>query len=106
MFSFLNTTFLLAAAAALIPLIIHLFSKRKVKTVEFSSVRHLKAMQKRQVRKLKIKQYLLLLLRMLIILLVVLAFARPTTKSNSVGAHAAVTGIIVLDNSGSMNRYV
>ncbi|MCH7948133.1 MAG: BatA domain-containing protein, partial [candidate division Zixibacteria bacterium] len=54
MFSFLNAGFLLAAAAALIPLIIHLFSKRKVKLIEFSSLKHLKAMQRRQVRRLKI----------------------------------------------------
>ena len=79
MFNFLNTSVLFAAAAALIPLIIHLFSKRKVKIIDFSSLKHLKAMQRRQVRRLKIRQLLLLILRMLIILLVVLAFARPTT---------------------------
>lgn len=106
MFGFLNSTFLFAAAAALIPLIIHLFSKRKVKTIEFSSVRHLKAMQKRQVKRLKIKQLLLLLLRMLIILMVVIAFARPTTDSDSFGSHASVTGIFIFDNSASMNRSV
>ena len=43
MLSFLNTTVLIAAVAALIPLIIHLFSKRKVKIIEFSSLKHLKA---------------------------------------------------------------
>ncbi len=106
MFNFLNTSILFAAAAALVPLIIHLFSKRKVTIVEFSSVRHLKAMQKRQVRKLKIRQLLLLLLRMLIIFVAVLAFARPTTESGSIGSHASVSAVILFDNSASMNRYV
>ncbi|HDL00822.1 MAG TPA: VWA domain-containing protein [candidate division Zixibacteria bacterium] len=106
MFNFLNTSILFAAAAALVPLIIHLFSKRKVTVVEFSSVRHLKAMQKRQVRKLKIRQLLLLLLRMLIIFVAVLAFARPTTESGSIGSHASVSAVILFDNSASMNRYV
>ncbi|MFH1687579.1 MAG: BatA domain-containing protein [bacterium] len=106
MFSFLNTTVLFAAAAALIPLIIHLFSRRRVKVVEFSSLRHLKAMQRRQVRRLKIRQLLLLILRMLIILGVVLAFARPTTKSDAVGSHAAVAAVILVDNSASMGRQV
>ena len=78
MLGFLNSTILLAAAAALIPLIIHLFSRRRVKIVPFSSLRHLKAMQRRQVRRLRIRQLLLLIIRMLIILAVVLAFARPT----------------------------
>ena len=106
MFSFLNSTVLLAAAAALIPLIIHLFSRRRVKIVEFSSIRHLKAMQRRQVRRLKIRQLLLLILRMLIILAVVLAFARPTLRTGGVGAHATVSAVILFDNSASMDRVV
>lgn len=106
MFSFLNSTVLFAAVAALIPLIIHLFSRRRVKIVDFSSLKHLKAMQRRQVRRLKIRQLLLLILRMLIILLLVLAFARPTLRSGSFGAHASVSAVIVVDNSASMNRYV
>lgn len=106
MFNFLNSTVLFAAAAALIPLLIHLFSKRRVKIVEFSSLKHLREMQKRQVRRLKVRQLLLLLLRMLIILAVVLAFARPTTEGGNVGSHASVSAVILFDNSASMNRYV
>jgi len=106
MFNFLNSTVLIAAAAALIPLLIHLFSKRKVKIVEFSSLKHLKEMQKRQVRKLKIRQLLLLLLRMLIILVAVLAFARPASKGGYIGTHAGVSSVILLDKSASMQREV
>ena len=104
MFGFLNSTVLLAAAASLVPLLIHLFFRRRVKVVEFSSLKHLKAMQRRQVRRLKIRQWLLLLLRMLIILMVVLAFARPTSTGGSVGAHATVSAVVLMDNSASMNR--
>jgi hypothetical protein len=106
MFNFLNSTVLFAAVAALIPLLIHLFSRRRVKIIEFSSLKHLKAMQRRQVRRLKIRQLLLLILRMLIILLVVMAFARPTTRGGALGSHASVSAVILLDNSASMNRYV
>ncbi|MBK7140550.1 MAG: BatA domain-containing protein [bacterium] len=106
MFSFLNATALFAAAAALIPLIIHLFSRRRVKIVEFSSLKHLKAMQRRQVRRLKVRQILLLILRMLIILAIVIAFARPTSKTGMVGSHASVSAVLLFDNSASMNRYV
>jgi len=63
-------------------------------------------MQRRQVRRLRIRQLLLLIVRMLIILMVVLAFARPTVETGGVGSHAAVSAAIVLDNSASMNRYV
>ncbi len=90
----------------MIPLIIHLFSRRRVKIIDFSSLKHLKAMQKRQVKRLKIRQLLLLLIRMLIIFTVVLAFARPTTSGGSVGSHAGVSAVIIFDNSASMNRYV
>jgi hypothetical protein len=106
MFNFLNSAVLIAAAAALIPLLIHLFSKRKVKIVEFSSLRHLKEMQKRQVRKLKIRQLFLLILRILIILTAVLAFARPTTTGGYIGSHAGVSAAILLDRSASMQREV
>ena len=106
MFNFLNPTILIAATAALIPLIIHLFSKRRVKIVEFSSLKHLKAMQKRQVRRLKIRQLLLLILRMLILLAIVLAFARPTLQSGGIGSHASVSAVLLFDNSASMNREV
>lgn len=106
MFNFLNSAVLLAAAAALIPLLIHLFSRRRVKVVEFSSIRHLKQMQKRQVRRIKIRQILLLILRMLIVLAAVLAFARPATKGGYIGSHAGVSSVILLDRSASMQRQV
>jgi hypothetical protein len=106
MFGFLNSTVLLAAAAALIPLLIHLFSRRRVKVVEFSSLRHLKEMQKRQLRRLRIRQWLLLILRMLIILAAVLAFARPTARQGDIGSHAAVSAVVLFDNSPSMDRSV
>ncbi|UCD95542.1 MAG: BatA domain-containing protein [Candidatus Zixiibacteriota bacterium] len=106
MFNFLNSAVLVAAVAALIPLLIHLFSKRRVRVVEFSSLRHLKEMQKRQVRRIKIRQILLLILRMLIVLVAVLAFARPASKGGYVGSHASVSAVILMDRSASMQRQV
>ncbi|MCK5124766.1 MAG: BatA domain-containing protein [candidate division Zixibacteria bacterium] len=102
MFNFLNTAILTAAAAALLPFLLHLFSKRKVKIVPFSSIAYLKAMQKHQVRAIKIKQLLLLLIRTLIVLAVVMAFARPATKGGYLGSHASVSAVIIIDNSASM----
>ncbi len=106
MFGFLNAGILIAAAAALIPLIIHLFSRRRVRVIPFSSLRHLTTMQRRQLRRLNIRQWLLLATRMLIVLIVVLAFARPTADEGSIGARAGVSAIVLFDNSASMQRYV
>jgi hypothetical protein len=106
MLGFLNSAVLVAAAAALIPLLIHLFSRRRVKVVEFSSLRHLKEMQRRQLRRLRIRQWLLLILRMLIILAAVLAFARPTARDGEIGSHATVSAVVLFDNSASMDRAI
>jgi hypothetical protein len=102
---FLNTTLLLLTSLALIPLFIHLFNRQRVKRVQFSSVRYLKALQKTRMRRLKIRQLILLILRMLIILVLVMAFARPTTEgsySSALGSAAEASVVILIDNSMSM----
>ncbi|KPL01636.1 MAG: hypothetical protein AMJ73_10285 [candidate division Zixibacteria bacterium SM1_73] len=108
MFNFLNPIFLFAAGAAvLFPLLIHLFNRQKVKKVFFSSLLFLRSLEKTRMRRVKIKEYLLLLIRSLIILLVVAAFARPAIRGgfvSKVGAHAKTSVVILLDDSYSM-RY-
>ena len=106
MLNFLNTAVLALAAAALFPFLLHLFSRRKVKVVPFSSIAYLKAMQKRQVRSIKIRQILLLIIRTLVILAIVLAFARPATRGGYLGSHASVSAVILVDNSASMGLSV
>jgi hypothetical protein len=108
MFNFLNPIFIFAAGAAILfPLLIHLFNRQKVKKVYFSSLLFLRSLEKTRMRRVKIKEYLLLIIRSLIILLVVLAFARPAIRggfASKVGAHAKTSTVILLDNSYSM-RY-
>ena len=100
--SFLNSAFLLALAAVSIPLIIHFLSKRRIKTIEFSSLKFLEQMQKSRMRWLKIKELLLLILRMIIIALIVMAFARPTLRGFVGSSRAASSVVIILDRSASM----
>lgn len=103
--TFLNPLVLLGLAAAAIPIIIHLLNLRKLKTVEFSSLRFLKELQRTKMRRLKIRQLLLLILRTLIIIAVVLAFSRPAIKgtiAGSMGSQAKTTIIILLDDSPTM----
>jgi hypothetical protein len=104
--TFLNSAILFALSAAILPFLIHLFTRTKHKTVPFSTLEFLKELQNNQIRKLKLRQLLLLLLRFLIIVLLVLAFARPTLKGNLSGVvapNAKSTVAIVLDNSPSMD---
>lgn len=104
--TFLNSAFLFAALAALLPLIIHMLSRRQVKTVDFSSLLFLKELERRKVRRVRIRQILLLIIRSLIILCAVLALARPTLSGLGSGAasHAKTSVAIVFDTSASMTR--
>ena len=102
---FLNSAILFFLIAALIPLLIHLFNRRRIKKVDFSSILFLKSLEKVRLRRLKLRQIILLILRSLIILFVVLAFARPSLKgslSSVIGSQTETSAVILLDNSYSM----
>ncbi len=102
--TFLNPFVLFGLAAAAIPILIHLFNIRKLNTIEFSTLKFLKELQKNKMRKIKVRQWLLLALRTLLILLIVLAFSRPALKGSfgSLSSYAPSTIIILFDNSASM----
>ena len=105
MFTFLNTAILAGLVAVAIPVLIHLFTRQQQKTIDFSSLRFLKELQRQKIRRLKIRQIFLLILRTLIILLLVFAFARPTlrsTSASSLESGAELTAVIILDNTLSM----
>lgn len=106
--TFLNVGFLFAALAALVPLIIHLISRRRVETVDWSSLRFLKELERKRIRRVRLRQILLLIIRSLIILAVALALARPTLSGTLLGGggHAKTSIAIVLDDSASMSRAV
>lgn len=103
--NFLNPFVLFGLAAASIPIILHLINLRKQKTIEFSTLKFLKELQKSSIKKLKIKQWLLLLLRTLLIIFAVLAFSRPTIQSSLPGftEYSNTSMVILLDNSYSMD---
>ena len=102
--SFLNPAALLALAAVAVPLFLHFFNLRQPQTVEFSSLDFVKELQESTVQRVRIKEWLLLLLRMLAIACLVLAFAQPTLTSDlgGMGASVPTTHALVVDNSLSM----
>jgi hypothetical protein len=103
--TFLNPLYLIALAAAAIPIILHLLNLRKTRVIDFSTLAFLKELQRSKIRKLKLKQWLLLALRTLIIIFVVLAFTRPALRSGFgflPGTTAKSSVVIVIDNSFSM----
>ena len=102
---FLNPAVLAGLFAALIPLAIHLLHKGDTRPVPFSNIRLLRALHSDRMQKVRMRQWLLLLLRMLAIALIVCAFARPTYQSGtSWGGQVAPTAAAVLvDQSYSMS---
>ncbi|KAF0150960.1 MAG: hypothetical protein FD143_2380 [Ignavibacteria bacterium] len=103
--TFLNPALLLGLLAAAIPIVLHFLNLRKLRTIDFSTLAFLKELQKTKIRRIKLKQWLLLLLRVLIIVFLVMAFARPTLKTIFIGESSAAktTAVIILDNTFSMS---
>ncbi len=103
--SFLTPWLLYGFAALAAPIIIHLWQKKRVIHVPFSTLRFLKIVAARTSRSAKVENLLLLLLRCLIVALVVAAAARPVISTESArffGGNVPRTIALVLDNSMSM----
>jgi len=99
--NFLNTGLLFGLALAAIPLLLHLLARRRLKTRPFPTLDFLRRLQIRQLRNLRLKQWLLLALRTLVLLLLALAFLRPTISGSSAGVDENET-VVLLDLSASM----
>ena len=91
-------------AAGAIPIVIHLLHRRRFQTVPWAAMRFLLAATKKQSRRIKLEQLLLLLIRTMIILLVALALSRPIAET--LGEYIQTEGprhrIIVIDATLSM----
>ncbi len=97
---FLFPLFLWAAAAMVIPVLIHLFNLRRYKRVMFPDTRFLRNIQLSTKRQSKLRDRRLLALRLLFLAALVLAFAQPFI-GGSREPKATVT-VIYIDNSYSM----
>ncbi len=102
--AFLNPFFLFGLLAAGIPLLIHLWNRRRVVTIDFSSLMFLAAAHRENARRFQLRQLLILLLRMAIVALIAFALARPflTLGLPVASVRAKTDVVVVLDNSYSM----
>lgn len=102
--TFLNPLVLVGLAAAAIPVLLHLLNLRKLRTIEFSTLTFLKELQQTRIRRLKLRQILLLIIRTLLVVFIVLAFARPALRGTilgTIGANARSTIVFIVDDSFS-----
>jgi hypothetical protein len=95
--------FLIAALAAVIPVVLHMISRQTAKDLPFSTLRFLKLSVEKTRRRRRIHDVLLMILRAALLMLVAFGLAKPAlTNLNSLlgGRNTAVA--IILDNSASM----
>ncbi|MBK8551443.1 MAG: BatA and WFA domain-containing protein [Ignavibacteria bacterium] len=102
--NFLNPSILFGLFAISIPILIHLLNLRKIRKVEFSTLMFLKEIQKSKMRRIRLKQILLLLLRIFTIIFLVLTFANPVYEGFAGNNDNAgnTTALIFIDDSFSM----
>ena len=102
---FLFPTWLWALSLIAIPIIIHLFNFRRYKVVYFTNVHLLKEAKKDNHSKTKLKEWLILLSRILLIAFLVIAFAQPVFVDLEKQKYYSQQSdlIIVIDNSFSMS---
>ena len=101
--SFLNPAMLFGMTALAIPIIVHLLNRRRFKKIQWAAMRFLQVSLERNQRRMKVEDWILLLLRMAIVALIALAASRPTTDwLKSKGLSSKVTASIIIDSSASM----
>jgi len=73
----------------------------------FSSTKFLKIIENQRIKRVKLYQFLLILVRTLFIIFLVLTFARPTISSltGDVSGNAQTTAVIIFDDSYSMQAF-
>jgi hypothetical protein len=100
--SFLSPLFLAGAAAAAIPIVLHLLKREPEPRVRFSAVKLLRHAPVEYTEKRHLRELLLLALRIAALVLLALAFARPFFSTGAAAGPAAVT-VVALDTSYSMS---
>lgn len=109
--SFASAWMLLWGLAALVPILIHLLSRRTRRTTAWAAMEFLQAALRKNARRLRLEQWLLLAVRTLAILLIALAWADPSVSwlpaLTQVGRPAGQTHtVLILDGSYSMRAEV
>lgn len=101
---FANPSYLWALLGLLVPLAIHLWSKKEAKTIKIGSIQLLDESNSRQSSSIQLNEWLLLLLRMLVVALVVVLMVGPQWRTK--GERKQVTYLVEasLANDASISK--
>jgi len=106
--SFLTPLFLAGFLAIAVPVIVHLIRRHRGRVLNFPSLMFLRQMPTKSVKRLRVRDWPLLLLRALALGLIIVAFARPVFQlggPDDVGEGDGLREVVIaLDRSWSMTR--
>ena len=100
--SFLSPLFLVAAIAAAVPILLHLFHRKTEVVIDFPAVRLLKRAPVQQHRRRRLRELILLALRVVALVLLAVSFARPYF-AGAVAPESAPLTVIAVDQSMSLS---
>ena len=106
--SFISSIFLWFIPFISIPLIFHLIKQKKYRSINFSTLRFFKDIQKDTISKISLINILLLIIRTLILLFIILMLSRPLkhSKYSSTYLNDNTLVTILIDNSFSNYEFV
>lgn len=102
--SFLSPWALGLAALVALPIALHLFRRETRRRLAFPAIRYLRRAVDRSARAVKLRDRLLLLTRAGLVLTLAAAAAGPLVGSGEAPDHAPTDLVLLIDNTGSMNR--
>lgn len=101
--AFLNPLLLWALPLAAVPIVIHLLNRRRFQKLPWAAMEYLLAAMKRNRKRLRMEQWLVLLLRTLAVLFLVSLVSRPQLGGGSL-LGTRTHHVVVLDDSASMTQ--
>lgn len=104
--TFLSAAFLFGLILASVPIIIHILNRRRFQVIDWPPMKYLKLTLKKNRRRIRMEQLILLAMRTLAVILLILAVARPVLSQNGLSrlfpGRARTSRVIVIDDSLSM----
>jgi len=101
--TFVNPLALFGLALASAPIIIHLLNRRRFRVREWAAMEYLLASSRKNYRRVRIEQLILLALRVLLIVVLVLLVSRPVVRQRTLGALAERRRFVLLVFDSSMS---
>jgi len=106
--SFQNSHLLPLLLVALLPLILHLIDRRRARIVDWPALRFIVLGSRARIRRLQIREALLILLRSLLVLAIACALLRPVSRTVQTSRKRSMESrgvVLVIDTSFSMEYH-